>query len=67
MPQPNPMNLDEREAAIAASIAARTLKEDRLDAEREASAAPSTRALVLSVVFVIVASIGGLVAMLAVQ
>ena len=64
MPKPD---LDDREAAMAAAIAARTLREDRLDAEREAQAAPSTRAVLFSVLFVVVVSVGILAAMVAIQ
>lgn len=64
MPKPN---LDDREAALAAAIAARTLREDRLDAEREAKTAPSPRAVLFSVLFVVVVSVGLLATMVAMQ
>jgi hypothetical protein len=60
-------DLSERDAAIAATIARRTLREDRRDAEREARNAPSRRTVIISVLFVLVASLGGLALMIAMQ
>ena len=57
----------DREAAIATTIAARTLREDRKRAELEAKNAPSTRAVVLAALFTAITSIGLLIAMLAMQ
>jgi len=57
----------DREAAIATTIAARTLREDRKRAELEAKNAPSNRAVVLSALFTAITSIGLLIAMLAMQ
>lgn len=57
----------DREAAIATTIAARTLREDRKRAELEAKSAPSTRAVIISALFTAISLIGLLIAMLAMQ
>ena len=60
-------DISDREAAIATTIAARTLREDRKRAELEAKNAPSTRAVIISALFTAITSIGLLIAMLAMQ
>lgn len=59
--------ISDRDAAIATTIAARTLREDRKRAELEAKHAPSTRAVIISALFTAITSIGLLIAMLAMQ
>lgn len=59
--------ISDRDAAISATIAARMMREDREDAEREARNAPSPREVLFSILFVAITSIGLLVTMLMLQ
>lgn len=60
-------DISDRDAALSATVAARMMREDRLDAEREAHSAPSTREVIFSILFVAITSIGLLILMITMQ
>jgi hypothetical protein len=59
--------ISDRDAAISATVARRMMREDRLEAEREARNAPTTREMIASILFVAITSIGLLITMMAMQ
>ncbi len=60
-------DISERDAAISATVASRMMREDRLEAAREAKNAPTAREVIFSILFVAITSIGLLILMITMQ
>lgn len=59
--------ISERDAALSATVASRIMREDRLEAAREAKNVPTSREVIFSILFVAITSIGLLITMMAMQ